>query len=106
MIRQISASELNQRLQRGDEFVVLDVREPGEIQLAALPGTTNIPMNQVPARAAELPRDKDLVVLCHHGMRSMNVAGYLSRLGFENLYNLAGGIDAWSRDVDPKVPLY
>jgi rhodanese-related sulfurtransferase len=106
MIRQISAVELSQRLQQGDEFVVLDVREPGEIQVAALPDTLNIPMNQIPARAEDLPRDKDIVVMCHHGIRSMHVAGYLSRLGFESLYNLAGGIDAWSRDVDPKVPTY
>lgn len=106
MIRQLSARELHQRRQQGDALVVLDVREPSEIGIAALPDALHIPMNQIPARAEELPRDRDIVVMCHHGIRSMHVASYLDRLGFERLFNLAGGIDAWSREVDPKTPVY
>lgn len=106
MISQLSARELHQRRQQGDVLVVLDVREPSEIAVAALPDTLNIPMNQIPGRAEELPRDRDIVIMCHHGIRSMHVASYLSRLGFERLYNLAGGIDAWSREVDSVTPVY
>lgn len=106
MVKQLTVQEVSERLHRGDGLVVLDVREPAELHIAALPGTTHIPMNDVPARAGELPKDKDIVVMCHHGMRSMQVAFYLERQGFERLYNLAGGIDAWSRQIDSSVPLY
>ena len=106
MVHQLKASELKERLDRGEKLVILDVREPGEISTASLPGTLNIPMREIPSRFEELPKDKELVVMCHHGMRSMQVAGFLSQRGFENLHNLSGGIDAWSREVDPKVPLY
>jgi rhodanese-related sulfurtransferase len=107
MIAQLNARDLSQRLNDGDDnLVVLDVREPGEISTASLPGTLNIPMREIPARVDELPKDKDIVVMCHHGMRSMQVAGFLVQRGFKNIYNLSGGIDAWSREVDPKIPLY
>ena len=78
----------------------------GEISTASLPGTLNIPMREIPGRFEELPKDKDIVVMCHHGMRSQQVAGFLVQRGFEKIFNLSGGIDAWSREVDPKVPLY
>lgn len=106
MVKQLTVEEASERLHRGDDMIVLDVREPSELRIAALPGTTHIPMNDIPARAEELPKDKDIVVMCHHGMRSMQVALYLERQGFERLYNLAGGIDAWSRQIDSSVPLY
>jgi rhodanese-related sulfurtransferase len=106
MVQQLSATDVSARLQRGDELLLLDVREPSELRLAALDGVTHIPMNAIPQRAAELPKDKEIVVLCHHGVRSMQVALYLERLGFDKLYNLRGGIDAWSRDVDPTIPIY
>jgi len=106
MVRQLSASDVSARLKQGEDLLVLDVREPSELKLAALAGATHIPMNAIPMRAEELPKDKDIVVMCHHGMRSMQVALYLERLGFDKLYNLRGGIDAWSREVDTTIPLY
>jgi rhodanese-related sulfurtransferase len=106
MVAQLSAAEVSERLKQGDQIMLLDVREPTELKLAALAGTTDIPMNAIPMRAEELPKDKDIVVMCHHGMRSMQVAIYLERLGFDKLYNLRGGIDAWSREVDPSIPTY
>ena len=106
MVKQLSASDVSARLKQGEDLLVLDVREPGEISIAALAGTTHIPMNAIPMRAEELPKDKDIVVMCHHGMRSMQVALYLERLGFDKLYNLRGGIDAWSREVDSTIPTY
>lgn len=106
MIAQLTPVQLKQRLDRGDKLVVVDVREPWEVAVCALPGARHIPMREIPARAAELPRDTDVVLLCHHGVRSQYVASFLERLGFEQLYNLAGGIDAWAKDVDPAMAKY
>ena len=107
MIRQLSVSELKQKLDREPgRFVVLDVREPWELNVCSLPGTISIPMRQVPARTAELPKDKELVVLCHHGIRSQQVALYLEHVGFDKLHNVVGGIAAWARDIDTKMPTY
>ena len=86
--------------------LVLDVREPWEVATVALPGSVAIPMGQITTRADELDTARPVVCLCHHGMRSMQVAGYLERRGFSDVWNLTGGIDAWSRQVDPSVPTY
>ncbi|MCX7228006.1 MAG: rhodanese-like domain-containing protein [Burkholderiales bacterium] len=86
--------------------LVLDVREPWEVATVALPGSVAIPMGQITTRADELDTARPVVCLCHHGMRSMQVAGYLERRGFSDVWNLTGGIDAWSRQVDPSSPTY
>lgn len=90
--------------------VLLDVREPWEIEVAALhlEGTASrrIPMSQIPDRLAELDPSQSIVCICHHGVRSRQVVAFLERQGFESVYNLAGGIDAWSALVDPSVPRY
>ncbi|HKT65257.1 rhodanese-like domain-containing protein [Burkholderia sp. 22313] len=86
--------------------VVLDVREPWEISTAQIAGSVSIPMQQIPARSEELDDEAEIVCVCHHGMRSAQVAMFLESRGFTKLYNLQGGIDAWSRDVDPSVPRY
>ncbi|MFC5520931.1 rhodanese-like domain-containing protein [Polaromonas jejuensis] len=94
--------------------VVLDVREPWELQTASVraEGFTlvHIPMREIPARLAELQQlhgaDHPIACLCHHGMRSLQVANYLAQSGFSEVVNLQGGIDAWSQQVDPLVPLY
>ncbi|MBI3789853.1 MAG: molybdopterin-synthase adenylyltransferase MoeB [Gemmatimonadetes bacterium] len=85
---------------------LLDVREPFEAEIAAIGGATLVPMRQVPQRLAEIPRDRDVIVHCHHGMRSRSVVEYLRSQGYTRIANLAGGIDRWSRDVDPGVPTY
>jgi len=85
--------------------LVLDVREPWEIEKASLAGITAIPMREIPARAAELPREREIVAVCHHGGRSMQGAMFLEQQGFR-LHNLTGGMDAWSREIDPAVPRY
>lgn len=86
--------------------VLLDVREDWEVQTCRLAGATHIPMRTIPARVAELDTDATIVCYCHHGMRSQQVAQWLTSQGFADVYNLAGGIDAWSRQVDPGVPIY
>ena len=87
--------------------MLLDVREPWEFQMASLPGSLPMPMGDVTSRAhAELDPDAHIVVLCHHGQRSLSVAMWLRGQGFERAQSLAGGIDAWSRVIDPSVPRY
>lgn len=87
--------------------LLLDVREPWEFQTASLPGALLMPMGEVTSRAhAELDPDAHIVVMCHHGQRSLSVAMWLRREGFEQAQSLAGGIDAWSRTMDPSVPRY
>ena len=105
-IGEILPEELSRRLERGERPVVLDVREPGEIAIAVFPGATHIPMGEIPSRVTELDPDSETVVVCHHGVRSAQVAMYLVRLGFARVSNLSGGIDLWSATVDPAVPRY
>lgn len=92
------------------EPLLLDVREPWEVAQAPLrvagSPTVHIPMNQIPARLAELPSSQPIVAFCHHGMRSAQVVAFLMHHGHQDVYNLTGGIDAWSALVDPSVPRY
>lgn len=86
--------------------VLLDVREDWEVEIAALPDSLAIPMHEIPARLDDIPRAHPVVCICHHGVRSLQVAHYLARQGFGPLFNLTGGIDAWAREVDPGCPTY
>jgi rhodanese-related sulfurtransferase len=86
--------------------VLLDVREPWEFERARIEGSQLVPMREVPARVGEIDDDKEVVAICHHGGRSMQVALFLEKQGFKRVHNLAGGIDAWSRTVDASVPTY
>lgn len=107
MIRQLSVRELKEQLdKKSDKLVVLDVREPWERNICTLPEATAIPMREVPARVAELPKDAEIVVLCHHGIRSQQVALYLERAGFDKLNNVVGGIAAWAQEIDPNMATY
>jgi sulfur-carrier protein adenylyltransferase/sulfurtransferase len=103
---QISPAELKARLQAGEPPTLLDVREPWEIAIAALPGILVIPLNEIPQRWQELDAQADIVVICRSGMRSQNAATFLVRQGITHVYNLAGGMLAWSREVDPSLPTY
>jgi rhodanese-related sulfurtransferase len=104
---EISAEEVKSKLDAGDAFTLLDVREPWEFETAKIAGAKLIPMGDVPSRAhQELDPDDQIVVVCHHGVRSMNVTVWLRQQGFEKAQSMRGGIDAWSRRVDGKVPLY
>lgn len=86
---------------------LIDVREPWEFQTASIAGSVLMPMGDVPSRAnQELDPDDRLIVLCHHGMRSLNTTAWLRNQGFEQAQSLRGGIDAWSAEVDPTVPRY
>lgn len=86
--------------------ILLDVREPWEYDTARIAGAQLVPMREVPARIAEIDAAREIVAICHHGGRSMQVAMFLEKQGFKRVHNLMGGIDAWSRAVDPSVPTY
>jgi rhodanese-related sulfurtransferase len=106
MVREISPTEFVARRDRGDDLLLLDVREPHELAIASVPGVVHIPMAQVPERLAELDPAREIVVLCRSGGRSMQVARFLESRGYGSVSNLTGGTLAWSRDVDPSLPTY
>ncbi len=106
---EIMPSQLAELLSSGDrkDLVLLDVREPGEYAIARIEGSTLMPMGEVPSRAnQELDPDAHIVTICHHGVRSMNVAVWLRNQGFERAQSLRGGIDAWAVSVEPAMARY
>lgn len=104
-IPQVTVQELKQRRDAGEEIFLLDVREPFEQQIAQIGGTL-IPLNDVPQRLQEIPRDREVIVHCKSGGRSQRAAEFLQQSGYSNVKNLAGGILAWSDQVDPSIPKY
>jgi rhodanese-related sulfurtransferase len=108
MIKEITARQLAMRLENGEGFYLLDVRQPEEHAIAAIAGSKLIPLNHLIARKDEVtpPEGVPIVVYCHHGVRSQHGAAALLQLGHREVYSLAGGIDAWSVEVDPGVPRY
>jgi rhodanese-related sulfurtransferase len=107
-MKSISAPELAAWLADASRLkpLLLDVREPWEYQRARIPGAQLVPMRELPARLAEIDPEKDVVAICHHGGRSAQVAFFLEKNGYGKVHNLVGGVDAWSRSVDPAVPTY
>jgi len=101
----MTVEELKQRLDRGDDLFVLDVREPHEYQICNLGGYL-IPLNDLPKRVSELDSSREIVVHCKMGGRSAKATDFLRQSGFTKVHNLAGGINAWAERVDPKVPKY
>ena len=102
----ISARELKAKLDRGDRFILLDVREPAEYALCKIPGSRLIPLGELPARTGELDRSEEIVLQCKAGGRSLKALHLLKQAGFEKLWNLTGGILAWADEVDPTTPKY
>lgn len=103
---EITPKDLNKWLKGKDDVAVLDVREGWELQVCALPDAVHIPLGELPARVAELPRSGKLVVLCHHGGRSLRATQWLRANGISHAINLSGGIHAWASDVDPDMATY
>ena len=103
----ISPTQLKARLDRGDKFRLIDVRETDEWAVARLPQAELVPLSQFQQRATtELSPEEPLVLYCHHGMRSGRAQGYLKAQGYANVLNLTGGIDAWATQVDPTMKRY
>lgn len=104
---EITPAEVKLKLASAEPPLLLDVREPVELQMASIEGALHIPMGDIPMRAnQELDPEAHIVVMCHHGVRSLNVTNWLRQQGFERVQSMRGGIDCWSREVDPKVPTY
>lgn len=107
-MHQVNVGELHAWLTDAERAApqLLDVREHWEYELCAIAGSLHVPMSTVHARLHEIDRDRDCVVICHHGARSMYVCGALEQAGFERMINLTGGIDAWAREIDPSMKRY
>src|SRR5260370_35688175 len=104
---EITTEEVKSKLDKGEAVTLLDVREPWEFETAHMVGAKLIPMGDVPARAhQELDPENHIVVVCHHGVRSMNVTAWLRQQGFDKAQSMGGGIEAWSRTVDARGPVY
>ncbi len=103
---EIGPEELKAALDAGRPMMLLDVREPWEFQCARIEGSTLIPMGQIPRRMQQLDPDAHIVVICHHGNRSLNVTHWLRQNGIDKAQSLRGGVEAWAQRVDPKVPRY
>jgi rhodanese-related sulfurtransferase len=104
-MKTMTVAELKTRLDQAS-LPLLDVRTAEELAIAALPGALHIPMQELPARLGELDPASPIAVLCHHGVRSEMAGRFLERNGFAEVYSVAGGIDAWSAEIDPGVPRY
>ncbi len=104
-LSEISVHHLKSRLEKGEEVFLLDVREPYEYKIANLNGHL-VPLGQLQTKFDELDRTREIVVYCHHGNRSAFAVQFLKNQGFQKVLNLLGGIDQWSREIDPKVPRY
>ena len=106
-MQHISVSETRALLEEtGRGIVLLDCREPWELEVASIAGTVNIPMSELVGRITELDAEAEIIVLCHHGIRSQSVTAYLEEQDFSHVSNMSGGIDAWSREIDSAVPRY
>ncbi len=107
-MQQFNVTDLSRRLAKpeSEKLQLLDVREEWEFSICQIEGSRNVPMAQIPAAVQDLDPTTATVVICHHGMRSAQVADYLERCGFETVINLEGGIDAWAREIDPNMPTY
>lgn len=107
-MKPISAADLASWLADGTRTppLLLDVREPWETKICAIAGSQPMPMQQVPAQFNSIDPQQSVICVCHHGGRSAQVAMFLQRQGYEDVYNLTGGVDAWARQVDPSMPVY
>lgn len=105
-IIQYTPQQLQEKLSENPQLLLLDVRENNEFAYAHISGSLHIPLHQIPGRLSDLDRDRDIVVICHHGMRSQQACQFLQHSGYDRLFNLQGGIDAWSLVCDPSVPRY
>ncbi len=106
-MRELTPAECQDYLgQVGGDALLLDVREPWEYNIASLDNSRLVPMQEIPAAAEDLDREQEIIVICHHGIRSRKVAWFLESRGFSSVINLRGGLDAWARELDPQLATY
>lgn len=105
-VKQVSATGLKAKIEQQETLFLLDVREPFEFSFCRIEGSVSIPLNQIPSRLKEIEYDKEVIVICHHGVRSQQAANFLVQVGFKNVSNLSGGVDAWSLECDSSIARY
>jgi len=103
---EITVQKLREKQDAGTDIVLLDVRESEEVELVQLPNSVHIPMGDIPSRLHELDPDSEIVVYCHHGVRSLQVVHFLHQHDFEHIVSLAGGIDVWAIEIEPEMARY
>lgn len=103
---EIAPREVKQRLERGEKFIFVDVREKWEHDTSRIDGTTLIPLREIPAHVADLEEAEEVVLFCHHGMRSLDAAAWLRSQGIAGARSMSGGIDRWAVEIDPRVQRY
>ncbi len=106
MVGEITPTEFDARRRAGSAALLLDVRDDWELSIATVPDVVHVPMGEIARRLGELDPEREIVVLCRSGRRSLEVARFLERSGFKSVANLTGGILAWSRELDPSIPEY
>ncbi|MFC5269098.1 rhodanese-like domain-containing protein [Adhaeribacter terreus] len=107
MLREITPADLQEKLQNGENIQLIDVRQPEEFEICKITGSVLIPLSEIPKRYAEVAKNSEAVIICHHGFRSAQAIQYLSqRFGYENLLNLKGGIHQWALQVDSEMAVY
>jgi len=106
-MQQMTPTQLREHLERVETYpLLLDVRENWEFEICSIDNSLLIPMGQIPAKLDQIAPDQEIVVICHHGIRSANVCRYLEHQGYEQMINLAGGVDAWAKDIDINMAVY
>ena len=105
---EVDCQSVKQKLDTGEDFLLLDCREQSEYDLVRIEGAMLLPMSEIQSRVPELEphKNREIIVHCHHGGRSLQVAGWLTQLGYSNAKSLAGGIDLWAQTIDPTLPRY
>ena len=106
MDKEINAVDANKLRRQNADVILLDVREDSELEICKIEGASHIPMNKLLEQSDSLPKDRPIIVFCHHGMRSMHVVRYLESIGFDKVTSMRGGIHAWSNEVDPRIHKY
>lgn len=106
MLKEMTPREVHERLSNGEPLTIIDVREAWELAICRVEGAQHIPMGEIPEALERIPREGAVVIMCHSGGRSAQVTFWLTMQGFTNVYNMAGGIDQWSVEVDANVPRY
>lgn len=101
-----SPADIRTRQDQGESLFLLDVREAWETEICQIPGSVHIPMGQIPGQVEEIPTDRPVICICHHGMRSQQVAHFLQQKGISGVENLTGGVEAWALEVDPEMARY
>lgn len=106
MVDQITVHDLKTKMDKGEKFLLVDVRNPNELEICRFDNAVHIPLHLLAIRFNELDRDAEIIVTCHHGGRSMQAAYFLVQQGYRNVTNLMGGIDAWASHIDPEMAKY